>query len=141
MESAECDWCAPQTGTNGLDRQYCNNRVRLPSSRQRGTDSIRWLKESESGFDMSVYVPRWASKLPIILARPRVAIDNNVLSDYYLRNLPDPDLGYVFEASNIVSCCSRQVINEALNAPDFSVASRQTMWTNLGNLQNQGRLF
>ena len=90
---------------------------------------------------MSMFIPNWSSKLPTILGRPRLAIDNNVLSDFYLRKSTNPELPYIFETSNIVSCCSRQVINEALNAPSFAVTSRQLMWNKLGDLQNEGRLF
>jgi len=85
--------------------------------------------------------PAWASKLPVILARPRLAIDNNVLSDFYIRKSANSDLIYIFQSSNIVSCCSRQVINEALNAPELQPATRQQIWDNLGELQNNGRLF
>lgn len=90
---------------------------------------------------MSATIPRWVSKLPIILARPRMAIDNNVISDFYLRKKSNPDLTFIFETSNIVCCCSRQVINEALNAPELPSNIRQQIWSSLSDLQTSGKLF
>lgn len=90
---------------------------------------------------MSIHTPRWSLKLPIILARPRVAIDNNVISDFYIRKISNPDLSYIFETSTIVSTCSRQVINEALRAYELPVGVHQQVWGDLGNLQDRGKLF
>jgi hypothetical protein len=90
---------------------------------------------------MSIHTPRWASKLPIILARPRIAIDNNVISDFYIRKNSSSDLSYIFETSNVVSCCSRQVINEALHPRELPVTVRQEIWGNLRDLQDKGKLF
>jgi hypothetical protein len=90
---------------------------------------------------MSIYVPKWVSKLPVILARPRVAIDNNVISDFYIRKATKPDLPFMFETSNIVLCCSRQVINEALNPPGLPPQVRSHVWESLSNLQDKGKLF
>lgn len=90
---------------------------------------------------MSTQVPRWSSKLPIVLARPRMAIDNNVISDFFIRKSSNSDLSYIFQTSNIVSCCSRQVINEALHARDLPLHVHKQVWNNLSELQDKGKLF
>lgn len=90
---------------------------------------------------MTVIVPRWAAKLPLILARPRLAIDNNVISDFYIRKEISSDLSYIFETSNIVASCSRQVINEALHTSELPGSVNRQIWTDLGDLQQRGKLF
>jgi hypothetical protein len=86
-------------------------------------------------------IPRWASKLPVIQGHPRLAIDNNVISDYFLRKISNLELDYIFGASNVVACCSRQVINEALNSGAMPIEAHKQVWEALQELQNKGKLF
>jgi hypothetical protein len=86
--------------------------------------------------------PTWLNSLPRSpkSGRRMVAVDNNAISDYYFRT-PQPAVRFVFEDSNVELHLCRQVIDEALNHPDLTSASRRQIWTSLAALQAQGKVL
>jgi hypothetical protein len=84
--------------------------------------------------------PAWSSKLPLIRGQRTVVVDNNAISDYYVRGYRNDDLHYLFEDATVRLFCGRQVIDEALNAPGLQPDTRRTLFEELGELQASGKL-
>ena len=86
-------------------------------------------------------IPAWFAKLPAPRGKKLLAIDNNVISEYFMRKQETPELKSVFEDPSFQIQCSRQVIDEALNHPGLPAAQRPNVWASLTKLQGTGKLF
>jgi hypothetical protein len=86
-------------------------------------------------------IPAWFAKLPASRGKKLLAIDNNVISEYFIRKQETPELKFVFEDPGLQIQCSRQVIDEALNHPGLPAVQRPNVWASLTKLQQTGKLF
>ncbi len=86
-------------------------------------------------------IPAWFAKLPAPRGKKLLAIDNNVISEYFIRKRETPELKFVFEDPSLQIQCSRRVIDEALNHPSLPAVQMPNVWASLTQLQGTGKLF